>query len=98
MTLRALHDTLNFLGRRRQGDVRRDHDPIGQLLTLGTRLPAIVGGQRESQIGEYRRQTAFRTKLLGAPNGGQDVRLFVRRVSPIGGHRQRPFLVADSRR
>ena len=82
MTLRALHDTLNFLGRRRQGGVRRDDGSICQLLTLGALLPAIVGGQRQAQIREYRRQTAFGTKLLRTRNGRQDARLFVRRVAP----------------
>ena len=92
MTLRPLHDTLNFLGRRRQGGVRWDDDPIGQLLTLGARLPAIVGGHWQSQIGEDRRQTAVGTELLCAPNGCQDVRLFVRRMSPTRRYRQCPFL------
>lgn len=92
MTLGPLHDTRNFRGRRRQGDVRWRYDPIGQLLTLGTRLPAIVGGRRQSQIGEDRRQTAVRTQLLRTPNGCQDARLFGRRVAPTRRYRQRPFL------
>ena len=91
MTVCALDDTLNFLRRRRQGGVRGHHDSIRQLLVLGTLLPAIVSRWRKSQVRQNRRQTAVGTQLLSARDGVQDGHFFVRRVSPTGRYRQRPF-------
>jgi hypothetical protein len=92
MALRAVHDTLNFLGRRRHRGVRRHDHVIGQLPAQGALLPPIICGDRQSQISENRCETARRTELLRTGKGRQDGRLFVCRVTPARRYRQRPFL------
>ena len=92
MALRAVHDTLNFLGRRRHRGVRRHDHVIGQMLAPGALLPPIIRGDRQSQISENRCETARRTELLRTGKSRQDGRLFVCRVTPGRRYRQRPFL------
>ncbi len=92
VALRTLNHEFNLLWRRRNRGVRRNDQAIRQWLTHPALLPAIVGRPREPQIGENRSEVAIGTELVRTGNGAQDRCLFVGRVTPVGGYRQRPFL------